>query len=162
MRIRKPKKREVMLLGVLVLSIAYTAMLDSKAKRVKAANRKLREESRAAQQAATALPIAPAGKRANAAQKWVSGGWGMDPFNKPFTRFLDDHDPRGSAGNANETRDLELSGVITTPRGAAALINGVVCCEGDEVEGFIVERIEKGRVQLRRKNGNEKALLELH
>ncbi|GEM_PF-5266858 len=151
MTIRKLKKREIGLVLILMMSVYFTVSLDSKTKRMKNANKKLRSSGETAGQT---MPMLQTGM-SRRTKKTIAGEaisvWGMDPFNRIFTRETEE-ESSGSDGSdvVSEDGNVKLHGIMITAGCGWALINGTICAEGDTLNGLLVERIEKDRVRLRR------------
>jgi hypothetical protein len=147
---RRPKKGEIILIGVLVATVLWVLSLDSKVKRARAKNRAAKASAQNPVQAALEAVDRTVRPQLQIAAGDLSPFWGADPFDRPFTREFDMDELEVGDEVVEKPDALVLYGVIIGERGATALIDRTVCEVGDTISGYRVEAISKERVLLRR------------
>ncbi|NOZ64660.1 MAG: general secretion pathway protein GspB [Caldiserica bacterium] len=76
--------------------------------------------------------------------------WGRDPFQPPEGESKITPPPVPTAIEEEMPSDLILSGTLTSPKKAVAIINEKIVREGESIAGFKVFKIERKRVILTR------------
>ncbi len=76
--------------------------------------------------------------------------WGRDPFQPPEEESKIAPPPPTTAEEEEVVSELKLSGTLTSPKKAIAIINEKIVREGDSIGGFKVFKIERKRVVLTR------------
>lgn len=180
---RKPTKRETILIGVLVLAGLWTLSLDRGLERKRRANRAARARSRAAvaqlaaQGAGRGAPrAAHPGRGARASVAWqasssrrpaagaramqsaLPSGWGLDPFDRPFAARTS---PVEEPSLPGVDESIRLEGVLITERGAAAMIGGELYREGDRVGPLEIVSIRRDAVVVRHPGDGTTTTLEV-
>jgi hypothetical protein len=155
---RKPNKRESILLVVLSLAAVYTVSLDSKLARKRKLNSELRNEAKQQANQVVELGTTTQKPRLEVFQRAASAGgvagsgfqhWNVDPFDRAFTRepVIGGNEDEGDGGH--ESASMKLHGVMVTRRGAAAMIDREIYKVGDRVRHYVVESITPGGVVLK-------------
>ena len=145
MKKRKIKKSELILVVVLVCVVGFVLSLDAKLQKTKQANRVLGPGARRAGPAAGSPVAAGSRQRPVLQTAEVIDRWGLDPFNRPFTRETDLSG--GVDRPAGEEPDqYKLYGIMISSGGAMALIGGRICSVGDTVQHYTIESITQDRV----------------
>lgn len=144
---RKPNKREIILIGLMVGAIGFTMSLDANVKRKKRQNSKLRSQNRAQVSELAKTPVKVPGYVPGTMKAGtVADTWGLDPFDRAFTREVTgENDVPVSVSDGR----IELDGVMIGNRGAAAIINKTVYRVGDTVDRYVVDVITQREVKLR-------------
>lgn len=157
---RKPKKSEIILIGVLVATICFVMSLDSKVQRARARNVATQSAAENSVQPSLIAADNPRRRRPRVAASEVLPHWGMDPFDRRFAEgttgadFLTDID-------RPDTHEFYLHGIMIGPDVDSALINGRVLELGDTLAAFWVADISRERVVLRGVSDGEEKVLRL-
>jgi hypothetical protein len=157
MKKKKFKKSELILVVVLVGVIGFVMSLDSKLKKTKKANRSMESGARNSSQAA-GLPV---DNRIEVRAAVQTGDgidyWGLDPFDRPFTRKVDVASGIGKAHS--RPVHYKLYGIMISSSSAMALIDNRVCSVGDTVQHYTIESINKDLVVIKNVLDGSKRIL---
>ena len=157
MKKKKLRKSELILIVVLVCVISFVMSLDSKLKKTKRANRSMGSGSRNSGQAA-GLPVDNTIEVRTAIQTGdVIDYWGLDPFDRPFTREVNVAEGTGKAHR--RPVHYKLYGIMTSSGSATALIDNRVCSVGDTIRNYTIESINKDLVVIQNVLDGSKRIL---